>query len=306
MIVRILAVIIATITLVACGRGQEVPSSAPTRIAVETAPATQAFPAVEETTRIETVAIPKPTATIESTAELLAEEAAPATATVGATITISPPTEEPTEINTDEVTSDSQDTVKIIEPIEVTYFTPSQTEGPYYPVSKPADKDNDLTMLAGADGSPAGQTIEFTGKVYDARGMPIEGITIEIWQTDANGIYLHPGDPQTEQRDRNFQFYGEAITAADGSYSFRTILPGQYEPRPRHIHTKIKRGQETLLTTQIYFEGDAALKADGIFLDGGNENIHLVMTLKAGQDANGDPILVGEHDIVLNTTLTAN
>lgn len=51
------------------------------------------------------------------------------------------------------------------EPVEVTYFTPAQGEGPYYPVDKPVDRDNDLTRLAGSDGVPAGQVIEFEGRL---------------------------------------------------------------------------------------------------------------------------------------------
>ena len=116
-------------------------------------------------------------------------------------------------------------------PIAVTYFTPAQQEGPYYTLDKPVDRDSDLVDLAGAAGLPAGQILEFDGTVYNAGGLPISGLTIEIWQTDASGIYLHPGDPDTASRDPNFQFYGETITDASGHYSFRTILPGQYEPR---------------------------------------------------------------------------
>lgn len=214
------------------------------------------------------------------------------------------PTVAPTLIPTPEPVPPTEEAAAAIEPIAVTYFTPAQTEGPYYPVEKPADRDNDLTVLAGAAGSPAGQVVEFGGKVYDAAGLPIPGLTVEIWQTDTNGIYDHPGDRSTAQRDPNFQFYGEAVTAADGSYSFRTILPGQYEPRPRHIHAKIKNGRQELLTTQIYFTGDPTLEADGIFLSGGNENEHLVLALSSGQDANGNPILVGEHNLILNASLS--
>ena len=115
-----------------------------------------------------------------------------------------------------EVESPATDELIAVATIDVTYFTPAQTEGPYYPVEKPVDQDNDLTNVAGAAGSPAGQVIEFTGTVYDATGTPIEGLTVEIWQTDDNGVYLHPNDPGTEQRDRNFQFYGESTTGADG------------------------------------------------------------------------------------------
>jgi protocatechuate 3,4-dioxygenase beta subunit len=185
--------------------------------------------------------------------------------------------------------------------IEVTYFTPPQGQGPYYPVNKLDDRDNDLTVLEGAAGVPAGQIVEFDGVVYDAGGIPRPGVLIEIWQTDESGVYLHPGDPGTEQRDVNFQFYGEALSAADGSYSFRTILPGRYEPRPRHIHVKVKYEGQELLTTQFYFADDPELAGESMFAQVGDEGAHLVISLKEGQDGDGKAILTGRRDIVLNT-----
>ncbi|MCB9007346.1 MAG: hypothetical protein H6656_08310 [Ardenticatenaceae bacterium] len=109
--------------------------------------------------------------------------------------------------------------------IEVSYITPAQQEGPYYTVDKPADRDNDLTVLDGAASAPAGDVIEFGGTLYDRNGRVIPNATIEIWQTDANGVHLHPDDPSTAQRDVNFQFYGEAVTDENGAYTFRTVFP---------------------------------------------------------------------------------
>ena len=187
---------------------------------------------------------------------------------------------------------ENEDTaVSIIKPITVTYFTPAQQEGPYYTVNKPEDRDNDLVNFAGANGLPNGQILEFDGIVYDADGFPIEGITIEIWQTDNSGAYLHPNDPATDSRDRNFQFYGEAITDEMGYYKFRTILPGLYEPRPRHIHVKVKLDGQELLTTQFYFAGEIDLQGD--------EAAMLIATVPS-EDAEGNSILVGERDIILN------
>jgi protocatechuate 3,4-dioxygenase beta subunit len=171
------------------------------------------------------------------------------------------------------------------------YFTPSQQEGPYYPVDKPADHDNDLVNFAGAAEVPVGEVLVFNGVVYDASGIPVEGVVIEIWQTDSNGVYLHPDDPASDQRDRNFQFYGEAITGIDGVYSFRTLIPGYYEPRPRHIHVKVKRDGEVLLTTQFYFAKDVSYSDD---------RIHLVIDLAPAEDDNGNPIWIGQRDIILN------
>lgn len=188
-------------------------------------------------------------------------------------------------------------------PIEITYFTPAQMEGPYYPVEKLADRDNDLTVLQGASGTPAGQIIEFGGIVYDASGVPQPGVLIEIWQTDASGVYLHPGDPGTDQRDRNFQFYGESVTDEDGRYHFRTILPGRYEPRPRHIHVKIKLDGQELLTTQFYFADDPELADEAMFNQIGPDGEYLVISLQETQDNDGNAILVGQRDVILNTTL---
>ncbi len=170
-------------------------------------------------------------------------------------------------------------------PIQITYTTPAQQEGPYYPVSKPADRDNDLVTLAGASALPAGEIVVFSGTIYDAQGFPIPGAVVEIWQTDASGVYDHPGDPSTESRDRNFQFYGESITGPDGGYSFRTLLPGEYEPRPRHIHVKILVDGQEQITTQFYFDDDPASP--------------LNIDLTPGTDADGAPILVGQRDVVL-------
>jgi protocatechuate 3,4-dioxygenase beta subunit len=130
--------------------------------------------------------------------------------------------------------------------------------------------------------------------------MPLEGLVIEIWQTDSNGVYLHPNDPSTANRDPNFQFYGEATTSADGSYYFRTILPGKYEPRPVHIHVKIKAAGQELLTTQFYFEDDSALATEGLTT---GDNVNLIMSLTDGIDASGHAVLIGERDVVLRKEL---
>ena len=185
---------------------------------------------------------------------------------------------------------------------EVTYFTPAQTEGPYYPVTKPADRDSDLVIVQGAIGLPAGNIVEFGGTLFDAGGMPVTGAVIEIWQTDDNGIYAHPDDRRTSRRDANFQFYGESVAAADGTYRFRTILPGAYGSRPRHIHVKVKLNGRTLLTTQFYFAGDPRQGSDSIFAAVADKTA-LIVDLAERTGADGNPVLSGTRDIVLRTSV---
>ena len=116
----------------------------------------------------------------------------------------------------------------------------------------------DPTALFPDPPQSSGEILCLYGHVLDVNGDPVPNATVEIWQTDSTGVYDHPGDPGTEQRDRSFQFYGSTQTAEDGSYAFRTVLPGLYEPRPRHIHFKVKTDGETLLTSQFYFSEDVA------------------------------------------------
>lgn len=131
--------------------------------------------------------------------------------------------------------------------------TPSQTEGPYYPVSLPIDTDFDL-LRQGATSYAKGQACWLEGQVSDANGTPLAGAVVEIWQCDADGHYRHPGDGN--RADPAFQAFGRVVAGADGRYRFRTLRPAPYSGRTPHIHAKVKLGQRTLLTTQVYVEGD--------------------------------------------------
>jgi len=131
--------------------------------------------------------------------------------------------------------------------------TPADYEGPFYPVTSQQDIDNDLTQVKGRNGNAGGDILNLSGMVVNASGEPHAGLIIEIWQTDPQGRYKHPGDSSPGKRDPNFQYWGAAVTDADGSFFFRTLVPGAYNPRPAHIHYKVLRDGKTILTSQIYF-----------------------------------------------------
>ena len=132
--------------------------------------------------------------------------------------------------------------------------TPADQEGPFYPVTKQQDIDNDLTQVKGQAGIAKGKILNLSGKIVNTKGQPLKNLIIEIWQTDPEGRYKHPGDPAQGERDPNFQYWGAATTGADGTFSFKTILPGAYEPRPAHIHYKVWKNGKLILTSQIYFK----------------------------------------------------
>jgi hypothetical protein len=72
--------------------------------------------------------------------------------------------------------------------------TPAQTEGPFYPNKLPLDTDNDLIIVNDSLKPSIGEITHLTGKVLDLKGRPINNALVEIWQCDANGVYLHTDD----------------------------------------------------------------------------------------------------------------
>jgi protocatechuate 3,4-dioxygenase, beta subunit len=188
--------------------------------------------------------------------------------------------------------------------------TAEVTEGPFHPFNAsntlppidPADRDNDLTRISIATKPARGMPFLLSGVVRDLTGKPVEGVKIELWQTDDNGVYYHSGDGRLQQRDRNFQFYGETVTGKDGAYSFRTVKPGLYSGRVRHFHFKVKRGDATILTSQFTFDDERAeFSKDGVQRRLSGEALEsTVIAPKRGTDASGAAALVATKDIIID------
>ena len=104
--------------------------------------------------------------------------------------------------------------------------TPRQTAGPFYPDRLPLDTDNDLLRINDDDAQAAGDVTWVSGRILDASGRPLRGAQVEIWQVDRNGVYLHSGSGNREQRDARFQGYGRCMTGDNGEYVFRTVEAG--------------------------------------------------------------------------------
>jgi protocatechuate 3,4-dioxygenase beta subunit len=150
-------------------------------------------------------------------------------------------------------------------------LTPSRTEGPFYPDKLPLDTDNDLIIVSNSITPAVGEITHLSGRVLTASGSPINGVTIEIWQCDANQVYLHTGDSSSKsnQQDKNFQGFGRFTTGSTGEYRFRTIKPVPYPGRPApHIHFKVKKGDRELLTSQINIAGHPGNLVDGVVRGG--------------------------------------
>lgn len=143
--------------------------------------------------------------------------------------------------------------------------TPSQTEGPFYPDRLPLDTDNDLLVLNDALTPAVGTVTWLSGRILDTRGKPIRNATVEIWQCDNHGAYLHSGSDQRDKRDGNFQGFGRFVTGSNGEYLFRTIKPVPYPGRTPHIHFAVKSKGREKFTTQCYVRGEPLNAKDGIW-----------------------------------------
>jgi protocatechuate 3,4-dioxygenase beta subunit len=175
--------------------------------------------------------------------------------------------------------------------------TPSMTEGPFYPVAIPADADSDLVRVAGQAAEAQGVPTLVSGRVLDRDGRPVPGATVEIWQCDANGRYLHPND--RGPRDPAFQGFGRTATGVDGAYRFRTIRPAPYAGRTPHIHFAALAPGRRRLVTQMFVAGEAQNERDFLYRALNAEARRAVTVALAPAAGQPSGTLAGTFDIVL-------
>jgi protocatechuate 3,4-dioxygenase beta subunit len=123
-----------------------------------------------------------------------------------------------------------------------------QTEGPFYLPKSPQRAD---LREAGARGRP----VELTGLVLTRGCRPVARALVDLWHADDAGEY----------DNRGFRYRGHQYTDEQGRYRFRTIVPALYPGRTRHYHVKVQAADRPVLTTQLYFPGDAGNRRDGLF-----------------------------------------
>jgi len=126
--------------------------------------------------------------------------------------------------------------------------TVHETEGPYF---KPRSPERADLIEAGLKGEP----LEVSGFVLDRSCRPVTRALIDVWQADAGGEYDLKG----------FRLRGHLFTDGNGRFALRTILPGIYTGRTRHIHVKVQAPNRPVLTTQIYFPDEPLNRKDGLF-----------------------------------------
>jgi len=147
-----------------------------------------------------------------------------------------------------------------------------QTDGPFF---KPRSPPRDDLREPGLAGRP----LDVSGFVVSRACRPVAGALIDVWQANDQGLYDNDG----------FRLRGHLLTDAAGRYTLRTILPGAYDGRTRHIHVKVQAPGKPLLTTQLYFPDEPKNRSDGLF------RRELVMRV-----AHADDRMLGRFDFVLD------
>ena len=127
-------------------------------------------------------------------------------------------------------------------------LTIAQTEGPYFKTSSP-EKANLFADVS------SGTRLVITGAVLTTNCRPVNRALVDVWQADNNGNY----------DNATYRLRGHLFTDAQGRYRLETIVPGLYPGRTRHIHVKVQAPNGPVLTTQLYFPGEAQNGRDGIY-----------------------------------------
>jgi protocatechuate 3,4-dioxygenase beta subunit len=78
---------------------------------------------------------------------------------------------------------------------------------------------------------------------------------LDFWQADSKGAYDNSG----------FRLRGHQFSDALGRYRLDTVMPGLYPGRTRHIHVKAQAPRKPVLTTQLFFPGEAQNASDSIY-----------------------------------------
>ncbi len=176
-------------------------------------------------------------------------------------------------------------------------------EGPFYPPRLPLDTDNDLIIVNDSITPAVGEVTHVSGRLLDGRGDPIRNATIEIWNTDSNGIYLADRGNQARY-DSHFQGFGRFLTSSSGEYYFRTLKPVPYGGRQApHIHFKIKQKGQRDWTTQLFVKGFPGNALDGIYARIGDQAARDSVTVefaRVRESRIGE--LAARFDIVLGVT----
>jgi protocatechuate 3,4-dioxygenase beta subunit len=182
--------------------------------------------------------------------------------------------------------------------------TESTVLGPFYVPGAP------VREMGEQIGRPEdGEATLVRGHVTDPGGKPLDGATLDIWQSASNGLY----DTQDPQQPP-FNLRGVFVTGPDGAYEFRTVRPvsypiptdgpvggllagaGRHHWRAAHIHAIVSAPGHRSVTTHIFDADNPYLDSDTVF---GVKDSLVRQFRRAGPQDPADVSYVADMDFVL-------
>src|SRR5687767_9503779 len=135
-------------------------------------------------------------------------------------------------------------------------------QAPYFPdaylapqFEAPADAPSRV-VVAGA-GEP-GERLVVSGRVLDG-GRPVGGVSIYVFQTDADGRYSKELTGNEAELDP--RLHGIMRSDADGLYEYETIRPGHYDGNAAHVHYLVRAPGYYPLLLDLWFDDDPELQS---------------------------------------------
>jgi catechol 1,2-dioxygenase len=171
--------------------------------------------------------------------------------------------------------------------------TETSVEGPFYAPNAPVMKSP--CVLPHRANEP-GDVLLLSGTVRSVDGEPLGSAILDMWQSDAQGVYSHFNIPEAQAP---WNLRARVIADEKGRFEVQTWVPSPYQVpkdgptgallrgtgrhawRPAHLHLRITHDSCETLTTQLFFTGDPWIDSDVV----GAVKQSLIVTL----DKHGDP-----------------
>ena len=151
--------------------------------------------------------------------------------------------------------------------------TESSVLGPFYVAGAPL-----VPVGASLVGDNAGARVLMRGRVLDTTGHPLPGALLDLWQTDAAGVYS-----QMDPAQAPFNLRCRMHADAQGRYALITVKPhfysvpydgpvgdllragGRHAWRPSHFHVVVTAPGHRRLVTEIFAADDPYIDGDAVF-----------------------------------------
>ncbi len=146
--------------------------------------------------------------------------------------------------------------------------------GPFWRMNSPRT-ENGGTIIRSPTPGPA---LFAQCLVRNARGEPLAGVEVDVWQASPAGMYENQDQTQADMNLR-----GKFVTDTEGRFAFRSVKPAGYPVpthgpvgellaaqqrhpyRPAHLHFLLLQPGYKTLVTQVFVDDDTHLGSDVVF-----------------------------------------